>query len=56
MECDSALSWDGIVRQAIGGNDRSGLRRLGVLDSKSGGYRLACRGQHRYIQITVFAI
>ncbi|KAG5382613.1 hypothetical protein IGI04_034083 [Brassica rapa subsp. trilocularis] len=39
---------------AIGGSDRSGLRRRGVLGSISGWYSLACRGQHRYIQFTAF--
>lgn len=34
-------SRDGIVRQAIGGSDKSRLRRYGVLDSTSGWYRAA---------------
>ena len=37
-------SRDGIVWQAIGGSDRSGLRRLGVLGSSSGWYRVAAVG------------
>ena len=37
-------SRDGIVWQAIGGSDRSGLRRLGVLGSSSGRYRVVAVG------------
>ncbi|CAN6911352.1 unnamed protein product [Brassica oleracea] len=37
-------SRDGIIWQAIGGSDRSGLRRLGVLGSSSGWYRVAAVG------------
>ncbi|CAN6972194.1 unnamed protein product [Brassica rapa subsp. trilocularis] len=33
-----------LMDQAIGDSDRSGMRRLGVFGSRSGGYRMACRG------------
>ncbi|WZZ07329.1 hypothetical protein YC2023_093250 [Brassica napus] len=35
------------VLAAIGGIDRSGMRRLGVFGFRSGGYRTSCRGQRR---------
>ncbi|KAF2611094.1 hypothetical protein F2Q70_00013793 [Brassica cretica] len=41
---ESAFKPDGIVWQAIGGSDRSGLRRLGVLGSSSRRYRVAAVG------------
>ncbi|CAF2084435.1 unnamed protein product [Brassica napus] len=45
-ETARALGWYRLA--AIGGSDRSGLRRLGVLGSSSGRSG-GCRGQQRYV-------